>query len=101
MKLFIDTSSSEEIVIKVGDSEFRTSAKNDKSQKLLMFIDEKIKEMGKTIDDITEIIVNTGPGSFTGLRVGVSVANAIGWDKNIKVNDQDIRKSGPITPRYS
>lgn len=101
MKLYINTSSAEEIVIKLDGQEFRTDAKKDKSQKLLIFIDEKLKELGKSIDNIKEIEVNTGPGSFTGLRVGVSVANAIGWDKEIPVNGQDIKKSGPITPRYS
>ncbi|MFH1536127.1 MAG: hypothetical protein ABIC96_03620 [Patescibacteria group bacterium] len=32
------------------------------------------------------IEVETGPGSFTGLRVGVSVANALGFALNIPVN---------------
>lgn len=32
------------------------------------------------------IEVETGPGSFTGLRVGVSVANALGFSLGIPVN---------------
>ncbi len=32
------------------------------------------------------IEVETGPGSFTGLRVGVSVANALGFSLGLKVN---------------
>ena len=35
---------------------------------------------------IKGIEVETGPGSFTGLRVGVSVANALGFALNIPVN---------------
>ncbi len=36
------------------------------------------------------IEVETGPGSFTGLRVGVSVANALGFSLNIPVNGKKI-----------
>lgn len=36
------------------------------------------------------IEVETGPGSFTGLRVGVSVANALGYSLKIPVNGKKI-----------
>lgn len=36
------------------------------------------------------IEVETGPGSFTGLRVGVSVANALGFSLGIPVNGKKI-----------
>lgn len=39
---------------------------------------------------LTQIEVETGPGSFTGLRVGVSVANALGFALNIPVNNKKI-----------
>lgn len=38
------------------------------------------------LSDITEIQVKTGPGSFTGLRVGVSVAKTLGKLLHIPVN---------------
>lgn len=34
------------------------------------------------------IEVETGPGSFTGIRVGVSVANALGYSLGIPVNEK-------------
>lgn len=40
--------------------------------------------------DISAIEVETGPGSFTGLRVGVAVANALGYALNIPVNGKKI-----------
>jgi len=61
---------------------------------------EKLKEIDKTVEDVSEIEVNTGPGSFTGLRVGLTVANTIGWDRNILVNGQNIKNEGPVVPTY-
>ncbi len=86
MKLYIDTSSSEKLVIGFDEERFESKAKVRASQRLLPFIDEKLREKGKKIEDITEIEVNRGPGSFTGLRVGVSVANTIGWVLGVSVN---------------
>ncbi|MBI2196418.1 hypothetical protein HYU45_02280 [Candidatus Daviesbacteria bacterium] len=40
--------------------------------------------------DLKGIDVETGPGSFTGLRVGVSVANALGFALGISVNGKKI-----------
>lgn len=39
----------------------------------------------KTIHDLTGIVVFCGPGSFTGLRISVSVANALSASLNIPV----------------
>ena len=41
-------------------------------------------------DQLDGIEVETGPGSFTGLRVGVSVANALGFTLGIPVNGKKI-----------
>ena len=79
MKLYIDTSSSEKIIIILGGKKFETDAKVKKAQALLPFIVETLKKEGKTIRDITEVEVNPGPGSFTGLRVGAAVGNALAW----------------------
>lgn len=36
-----------------------------------------LQEAGKTLNDIEGFVVFKGPGSFTGLRIGVAVANAL------------------------
>jgi len=100
MKLFIDTSDSEKIVVGIDDKRFETVARKDKSQKLLPFINELIKKKGKTIKDISEIEVNCGPGSFTGLRVGISIAQTLGWALGIPVNGKDIKKGESIEVKY-
>lgn len=42
-------------------------------------LQEQLSKCQKTLEDITGISVYQGPGSFTGLRVGMSVANALAY----------------------
>jgi tRNA threonylcarbamoyladenosine biosynthesis protein TsaB len=100
MELYIDTSSAEKIVIGLDNERFETDARQEKSQKLLPFIDETLRKKKKSMKDIKSIQVNTGPGSFTGLRVGVSVANTIGWVLDVKVNGKDVRKGEIVDINY-
>ena len=92
MILYIDTSDRETITVGLGDKRFETNAKDGASQKLLSFIEQTLKKEKVSINQITRIEVHTGPGSFTGLRVGVAVANAMGWALKIPVNGKDIAK---------
>jgi len=100
MKLSIDTSDSEEIVVGVGKKKYKTKARRKASQKLLPFIIEVLKKNKKELKDVKEIKVNTGPGSFTGLRVGVTVATAIGWSLGIPVNGKDLSKGEIVDIKY-
>lgn len=56
------------------------------SQVLLPLIEKVLKKNNLEFKDLTGIEVETGPGSFVGLRVGVSVANALGFALGIPVN---------------
>ncbi len=100
MILHIDTSDSEKIIVGLDDKKYEADSKEEKSQKLLSFIDEILTKEGKKIKDIDEIRVNTGPGSFTGLRVGVSVANALGWVLGVSVNGKNVQKGETIDIKY-
>jgi tRNA threonylcarbamoyladenosine biosynthesis protein TsaB len=53
------------------------------STKLSVFIDEILKENNLTTGDLAAIAVSTGPGSYTGLRIGVSTAKGICFGKDI------------------
>lgn len=52
-------------------------------------IHSKIKEMldsqGRGLDDLQGLVVYRGPGSFTGLRIGLSVANALAYGLGIPI----------------
>ena len=101
MKLFIDTHDREKIIVGIDDKKFESKAKEGASQRLLPFIDEVLAKEGATFAQITEIEVNCGPGSFTGLRVGVSVANAIAWVLGVKVNGKGVKKGQTVDIKYS
>jgi tRNA threonylcarbamoyl adenosine modification protein YeaZ len=90
VKLYIDTTDREKIIIGIERERFETEAKNRSSQKLLPFINEILRKTGKSVKDITEIEVNNGPGSFTGLRIGVAVANSLGFVLKVPVNGKEI-----------
>ena len=100
MILHIDTTDSE--VTKIGFSDLETISvpREKQSQVVLPAIISLLKKNKKTVKDISQISVNTGPGSFTGLRVGISIANALGYSLGIKVNGKDVVKDGPVEPVY-
>lgn len=47
------------------------------SKGLLAHLQEKLAERGVEWSDLAGVVVFKGPGSFTGLRIGVSVINAL------------------------
>ena len=67
-----------------------------KAQMVLPLIEELLKEHDVKLNDICEIQVHEGPGSFTGLRVGIAVANMLGALLGIPVNGKQV----PILPHY-
>lgn len=49
------------------------------SQTLMTMCEDLLKSCGKTVADITAIGVANGPGSFTGVRIGVAAAKGFAW----------------------
>jgi tRNA threonylcarbamoyl adenosine modification protein YeaZ len=90
MKLYIDTTKTETITIKFDDRVYTTTSKKEKAQRLLPFIIEKLNDENINVGDITEVNVNTGPGSFTGIRIGVAIASTLGWVLGIPVNGKKL-----------
>lgn len=53
------------------------------AEKLHVFIEEILQEVGITYQDIHAIAVSKGPGSYTGLRIGVSAAKGLAYALDI------------------
>ena len=52
---------------------------------LLAYLTDSLQKAGKTIHDISAIGVFEGPGSFTGLRIGLTVLNTIADSQGIPI----------------
>ncbi len=52
---------------------------------LIPMIEETVTEFGKTLQEIDCIAVTRGPGSFTGVRIGLATARSLGLALNIPV----------------
>ena len=89
ISLFIDTSISFPTISLVKDAEvlfnFHEEIKSDMSSKILSIIDLGLEKSKLSIKSINKIFVVTGPGSFTGVRIGVTIAKTIAWSLNIPV----------------
>jgi tRNA threonylcarbamoyladenosine biosynthesis protein TsaB len=58
---------------------------NNHAKNLLPFIDEVLKQGGCKTADLQGVAVSIGPGSYTGLRIGVSTAKGIAYTAGIPV----------------
>lgn len=99
MKLYLDTSTPETI-LRLDDKEYRYTFANDLAEKLLSFIQDKLTENNKSLSDITEITFMSGPGSFTGLRIGASIVNTLASELNVPLYDHHNQRQPIIIPNY-
>lgn len=53
------------------------------SQTLMVMAEDLLKQCGKTAQDVTAVAVAEGPGSFTGVRIGVAAAKGFAWGREI------------------
>lgn len=87
--LFIDTSTLYINIAIINDNNIifnhKEKVEKDMSSKIIPIIDEGFKKCPFELKDINKIFVVNGPGSFTGVRIGVTVAKTIAWSLNINV----------------
>lgn len=55
------------------------------SKKILELIDLLLKEAGLELKKLSHIAVSIGPGSFTGLRIGLTTAKGLGYGANLPI----------------
>lgn len=96
MNLYIDSTNNLKTIIKLGEHELVKIYDSPREQNVLAVVDEALKKHNLPLKDISSITVNPGPGSFTGTRVGVAIANSLAFGLNLKVNGQN----PPIEPSY-
>ncbi len=53
------------------------------SQTLMVMAEDVLKQCGKTVSDVTAVAVAEGPGSFTGVRIGVAAAKGFAWGRGL------------------
>lgn len=102
MILYINTRDQKvvNVALEEGDKTVASLSEENEygSQVLLPLIIKLLQHRKLGFSDLDRIEVEAGPGSFTGLRVGASVAQALGFALNIPVNGL-IGK--PVTLRYT
>ena len=99
MKLYLDTSTPT-TTLRLDETEYIWESGRDLAENLLKFIKDKLAEHNKTFEDITEITFMSGPGSFTGLRIGAAVVNALASELNIPLYNHKGKKVKIILPDY-
>ena len=53
------------------------------SQTIMVMAEDLLKQCGKTPADVQAVAVAAGPGSFTGVRIGVAAAKGFAWGKEL------------------
>lgn len=77
--------------------EYITNLKKNHSIRIMPAIQTLMKDCGRTPREISKIVVAKGPGSYTGVRIGVTIAKTLAWTLNIPlvgVSSLEILASG-------
>ncbi len=84
--LAVDTSTRSSVVVLGADAPLavsRREVRHRHGSHVLEQIDEALLEAGVALDDVTALAVGTGPGSFTGLRVGLAALKTIAYARRL------------------
>lgn len=86
--LFIDTHKDEmTVILKSSEKETRISRTSDRSHSEIVMpaVVELFDKAKMKVEDLNLIVVVVGPGSFTGTRIGVTIAKTIAYTKEIPI----------------
>ncbi|MEI7690225.1 MAG: tRNA (adenosine(37)-N6)-threonylcarbamoyltransferase complex dimerization subunit type 1 TsaB [bacterium] len=89
MILIIDTADSEKAFLGIWEDcwlqKYEWTASRNLSADILVKLQKLFSDADKNLKKISGIIVNSGPGSFTGLRIGISVANTLAYSLDVPI----------------
>lgn len=92
ISLFIDTSLFDVSIALVKEGKLLSNIKNTSPKEhsiyTTKFIEDILKENNLEPNDVNEIVVVNGPGSFTGIRIGVTIAKMYAY--LLKINIKEI-----------
>ena len=87
--LFIDSATTNLVVAIINSGKisyiYDNNDGHDTSSKMMPVLSEAFENAGLKPQDIDKIFVVTGPGSFTGIRVGLTVAKTMAYALNIPI----------------
>ena len=63
--------------------EYITYMKKNHSVRAMPAVEQLLKDCGVEAKELTKIVVANGPGSYTGVRIGVTLAKTLAWSLNI------------------
>lgn len=88
----------------VVSGEYVTNIKKNHSIRLMPAVDQLMKETGTLPEDLDRIAVAHGPGSYTGVRIGLTTAKTMAWSLDIPVvgvsSLEAVARQGRFFPGY-
>lgn len=99
MRMYLDTST-DTCILRLNDIEYSRTGKYDLAENIFSFIHDKLLEQNADWQDLTEITYFSGPGSFTGLRIGAAIVNALADQLQISLFDHRGEQHQIIIPEY-
>jgi len=73
------------IVIGQATHEYSWNAGKTLARDMLAYVRDKLVEHGGSLSAVTAIGVKSGPGSYTGLRIGLSVLNTLAEARDVPI----------------
>ena len=70
---------------KILITEYRSNIRRAHAEKLINAIDQVLSDANLKLSDVAVIAVGTGPGSFTGLRIGIAAVKGLAFAANLPV----------------
>lgn len=87
--LFLNTSTKRLVVAIIDNNKilfnYSSENNNELSSNIMPIIDRAFENASLKPKDIDTIFVTNGPGSFTGIRIGLTIAKVMAWSLKIKV----------------